>query len=69
MANRILTNKELIQQLSGFLMKSEVEVVLDGKIHFVDKVNRTYVPETRDADGREIAGRNIVQIHLKTSAK
>ena len=60
-----MTNKELINLLSGFPMKSEVEVVQDKQIHLVERVSRVYVPESKDDKGGKIAARNIVQLILK----
>ena len=58
-------NKDLIKNLSGFSMKSELEVVLKGQVHQVDKVIRVYIPEVKHKDGTKTAARNIVQIVLK----
>jgi hypothetical protein len=57
-----MTNKDLINLLSGFSMKSELEVVVEKEIHQVEKVSRVYIPETKDAQGKKVAARNIVQI-------
>lgn len=57
-------NKDLIKLLSGFSMKSEVEVLLKGEIHLVEKVTRVHIPEKKSKDGTTIAARNIVQIVL-----
>lgn len=61
-----MTNKELISLLSGFSMKSEVEVTHQGQTLQVDKAVRVYIPESKDEQGRKIAARNIVQIILKS---
>lgn len=60
-----MTNKELINLLSGFAMKSEVEVTHEKQTFEVDQVTRVFVPETKDDRGRKIAARNIVKIILK----
>jgi hypothetical protein len=60
-----MTNKELIGMLTGFSMKSEVEVIFEEKAMAIEKVSRVYIPETEDAKGRKVAARNIVQIVLK----
>ena len=60
-----MTNKELIKLLSGFSMKSEVEVIHGQQALAVEKANRVYIPETFDEKGRTVAARNIVQIILK----
>lgn len=60
-----MTNKDLINLLSGFSMKSEVEVIQDEKTYIVDKAIRVYIPETRTDKGTKVAARNIVQITLK----
>ena len=60
-----MTNKELINLLSGFSMKSELEVMDSDETRFVDKVIRHFIPETKDEQGRKVAARNIVRIVLK----
>ena len=60
-----MTNKELIKLLSGFSMKSEVEVVYGKQTLAVEKANRVYIPEAIDEKGRTVVARNIVQIILK----
>ena len=60
-----MTNKELINLLTGFSMKSELEVIREKEILKVDKVVRVYIPEKLDEAGRKVAARNIVQIVLK----
>jgi hypothetical protein len=57
-----MTNKELIQLLSGISMKSEVEVVLDKQLLSVVKVGRLHIPEKKDSQGRVTPARNIIQI-------
>jgi hypothetical protein len=60
-----MTNKELINLLSGYPMKSEVEV-LDGERRLlVEKVTRHFIPEKTDADGRKVPARNLVQLVLQ----
>lgn len=60
-----MTNKELIDLLSGFSMKSEVEVIQGDACFVIEDVKRVYIPESIDSRGRKIAARNIVQILLK----
>lgn len=57
-----MTNKDLINLLSGFSMKSELEVVVEKEVRHVEKVTRVYIPETKDSEGKKVAARNIVQI-------
>jgi hypothetical protein len=57
-----MTNKDLINLLSGFSMKSELEIVVEKEIRQVETVTRVYIPESKDAQGKKIAARNIVQI-------
>jgi hypothetical protein len=66
----MMTNKELIGMLTGFSMKSEVEVIFDGKPVAIEKVTRVYIPEgpePKGAPGKKTPARNIVQIILKQS--
>ena len=61
----MMTNKELIELLSGVSMKSEVEVVFEGKRLAVEKVSRLHIPEKEGEKGATIKARNIVQIVVK----
>ena len=62
-----MTNKELIDLLSGFSMKSEVEVMQGDLNLAIEDIKRIYIPESdpKDGHGRKIPARNIVQIVLK----
>ena len=55
------TNKELIKELSGFSMKSEVEVLLDSEVVQIKEIKRVYIPENKET---KTAARNIIQISL-----
>jgi hypothetical protein len=57
-----MTNKELMNLLSTISMKSEVEVVFGEQRLTVVSVGRVHVPEKKDAQGKIIPARNIVQI-------
>lgn len=55
-----MDNKEFIKLLTGFPMKSEVEILMpDGKFVKALDVKRVYIPENKD---KGTPGRNIVQI-------
>ena len=60
-----MTNKDLINLLSGVSMKSEVEVVCGDKTFTVEKVSRLHIPEKKGEKGAIISARNIVQIIVK----
>lgn len=55
-----MDNKEFIKLLTGFPMKSEVEILLpDGKFIKAIEVKRIYIPENKEKGTK---GRNVVQI-------
>ena len=60
-----MTNKEFMKLLSGFPMKSEIEILLpDGKFIKNIELKKLFIPENETSKGR-----NIIQIIPKDGPK
>lgn len=64
-----MTNKELINLLSGVSMKSEVEVLFGEQRLVVESVSRLHIPEKKDDRGHITPARNLVQIVTQAKPK
>ena len=60
------TNKDLINELKVFSMKSEVEIQVDGVLVPIKEIKRHYIPEDKE---NKTSARNIVQIILASVPK
>ncbi len=62
-----MDNKDFIKLLTGFPMKSEIEILLpDGTFVKTIEVKRIFIPENREKGTK---GRNIVQVIPLTLGK